>query len=89
MDANDFMQLGLKFAGYSLPSKCKIETNITRFKKHFGVHPLTCANLWVDMKTTPNKRACISNDAKPVSLLIGLRFMWKYESETLLGSFLA
>ena len=36
---------------------------------------------------TPNKEARIKADKKPIFLLIGLRFLWTYDTEEILGSF--
>ena len=87
MEENQFMILGLRVAGYNFPNRCKIETNIKRFHSHFGLHPLTCEKIWADLKETPNANGCINANTKPVFLLIGLRFLWKYESEEILATF--
>ena len=87
MDQNEFMKLCLCYAGYSYPNRCKIYTNINRFKAHYGVHPLTCEKIWIDFIMTPNEEARIKADKDPTFLLIGLRFLWMYETEEILGSF--
>ena len=89
MDRNAFLKLGLSYAGYSFPNRCKINTNIDRFKVHYGVHPLTCEKIWIDFQMTPNEEARIVANRDPTFLLIGLRFLWMYETEEVLGSFLA
>lgn len=87
MDQNEFLKLGFCYAGYSYPNRCKIDTNINRFKAHYGVHPLTCEKIWIDFIMTPNEEARIKADKDPTFLLIGLRFLWLYETEEILGSF--
>ena len=86
-DDDAFLKLGLQYAGYKYPNKCKAETNITRFRKHYGVHPHTCNKLWFDLKCTPNEEGRITDDTKPVFLLIGLRLLWKYETVEVIASF--
>ena len=87
MSEIEFLKLGLRYANYPFPNRCKIDTNISRFKNHYGVHPLTCENMWSDFQNTPNQDARIKADTKPVFLLIGLRFLWTYDTEEILGSF--
>ena len=87
MDANEFMKLGLILAKYKFPNQCKVETNIKRFHSHFGVDPITCEKLWLHLQSTSNEEGCINLDTKPVFLLIGLRFLWMYETEEVLASF--
>ena len=84
---SQLLKLGLQYAGYAWPNKCKNETNIHRFKKHFGVHPLTAEKLWSDLKSTPNEDARVPDDTKPIFILIGLRHLWRYESLEILGCF--
>ena len=81
------MKLGLQCAGYKYPNRCKIETNINRFKAHFGLNPSTCEKLWVDLQATANEEGRIDAGTEPVFLLIGLRFLYKYETEEVLGRF--
>ena len=82
MNAHDsqLLKLGLQYAGYPWPNKCKVQTNVARFKKHFGVHPLTAKKLWFDMKNTPNEDARIQDDTSLNFILFGLRHLWKYAS---------
>ena len=84
---SQLLKQGLQYAGYAWPNRCKIETNIERFKKHFGVHPLTAEKLWSDLKCTPNEDARVPDDTIPIFILIGLRHLWKYKTTELLGCF--
>ena len=87
MSESKFMELGLTAAGYKFPNRCLEKTNIKRFKKHFGVHPSTCAKLWHDLLSTDNAEARMAPNTKPIVLLIGLRFLWRYETEEILATF--
>ena len=89
MDENQFLTLGLCFAGYNFPNKYKEETNICRFQLNFGCHPTTCRKLWFDLQNTPKMEGRIDPNTKPIFLLIGLRFLWRYQTEEELGIFLA
>lgn len=84
---SQLLKLGLQYAGYLWPNKCKIETNVAHFAKNFGVHPLTAEKLWLDMKNTPNEDAGIPDDTNPMFILVGLRHLWKYESIEQLACF--
>ena len=82
-----FLTLGLRLAGYNIPNRCKDETNIKRFRTNFGCHPATCEKLWLHMQKTPNEKARITSHTKPTFLLIGLRFLWRYQTEEELAVF--
>ena len=87
MNENSFLALGLKVAGYKVPNRCQEATNIHRFQSHFGAAPATCVKIWNDLKTTSNVQGQISPSRKPIFLLIGLRFLWRYETEEVLAKF--
>ena len=87
MEENQFLKLGLRYANYNYPNKCSDKTNIKRFQTNFGCHPTTCQKLWEDLQTTPNLDGRINANTKPTFLLIGLRFLWRYQTEEELGRF--
>ena len=84
---NQFLTLGLHLAGYTFPNRCKEETNIKRFQKNFGCHPATCEKLWFEMQNTTKDEGRITPGTKPTFLLIGLRFLWRYQTEEELAVF--
>jgi hypothetical protein len=85
--AEDFMALGLSIAGYDLWKSYKLEANIERFKKHYGVTPTTCADVWRDLKISTDERIHVGKKGKPANLLLACRFLFKYDTQTDLGSF--
>ena len=79
----DFIEIGLetaKVVGWRL---CKPATAIERFKQFYLATPATCVAIWDDLK----KAGAISKKDKPVHLLVGLRFLLKYENESNLAHF--
>lgn len=85
--AHEFMELGLELAGYKRWKRYKEKANIQRFKSHFGPLPKSCENIWIDLQTTTDAACRIESDADPKHLLLGLRFLWKYQTEDDLGAF--
>lgn len=88
VSANDFLELGLKIAGYKNLRRCNHETLVDRYKKQFGLEPTTCEGLWLDLQRTSNEEGRIdTKTTKPIFLLIGLRWLWTYPTEETLASF--
>lgn len=72
--AKEFLALGLETVGYDRWESYKEDANIKRFRQHFGVDPQTCEEVWSDVKRS-------MPGAKPKHLLLGLRWLWKYDTE--------
>jgi len=83
----EFMQIGLETAGYVRWRDYEMETNIRNFRAHYGPLPKSCMQMWSDMQESENEDCKLEPDAKPVHLLIALRFLRKYPTETDLASF--
>ena len=73
---NQFMALGLEIHGYKRWERCKVSTNIERFKKLYGTTPLSCEKLWQDLSVDGQLRK-----ANPKLFLLALDFLWAYETE--------
>jgi hypothetical protein len=87
---SEWMAMGLELAGYRNWRRCKISTNVARFKGWFGASPKTCENMWSDMQTTNGADgAPISrSDSNPRHLLLALRWLRGYPTEKVLeGTF--
>lgn len=84
----DFLQLGLETANHPKWRQYKDHCNIKRFKKAYGMTPVTCADVWATFRDLPpDHPSRIGKRADPVHLLIALRWLWKYETEADLGRF--
>lgn len=84
-----FMELGLKTAGYDRWFAYEEGPNIDRFKKAYGPIPETVAAIWADLLVIDDDGARLTKkEAKqPINLLITLRWLWKYDYEEDLASF--
>lgn len=82
--------MGLKRAGFDAvqQQRVKRETNVRRFKSHFGSSPLVYAAIWEDLATTDIPEARISARADLDKFFLGLYFLKEYPTEEkLAGSF--
>jgi hypothetical protein len=80
----DFLALGLETLGFNRWRFLDHGSNIERFKDAFGAHPLTCSELWEDLRNLGK----INKRSKPLFLLLVLRFLFKYDTETSICSFI-
>ena len=74
--SNQFMALGLEIHGYKRWERCKVSTNIERFKNLYGTTPLSCEKIWQDLSVEGQLRK-----AKPKFLHLALDFLWVYQTE--------
>lgn len=79
--ANEFMGLGLEFAGYKWWKRYKESWKIECFKAHFGAHPMSCEQMWNSLQMMMNDNCRIDASANPKYLLLGLYFLWEYPTE--------
>ena len=87
-DESQFLELGLKTAGFKKWQTYKHHTNIRRFKKAYSAVLRTAADMWEALRTEPpDSLAHIGIEAKPIHLLIALRWAFKYDTEDDLGNF--
>jgi hypothetical protein len=58
--AADMLEIGQELVGFSKSRQTiKRHTQIVRFMAHFGTCPVTCAAIYLDLQTTPNRTARI------------------------------
>ena len=81
---DEFLALGLDIAGGT--GRSSKETNINRFKKFYGPTPATFAAVWEKLRSTDDDTIKLTNKDKPRDLLLGVRFLWGYETEDNLGN---
>ena len=87
-DKMAFMRLGLQIAGFDKWETYMEHTNIARFRAWYGPTPKTCAKVSLDLQSSTNDGVCIGTDANPMHLLVALRLLKAYPSETeLAGTF--
>jgi hypothetical protein len=77
--ADEFMVLGLKFAGH--PRVKSLLTNLRRFKGWYGASPETCAQIFSDLKTTDINEARIKDNEDPSRFLMAMHFLRAYRTE--------
>jgi Helix-turn-helix of DDE superfamily endonuclease len=73
----------MQTGGYCRWRYMQEETNIGRFKDAFGAMPLTCHQIWTALRDAGK----LAKTSKPVHLLLALRYLWKYDTQTDLGQF--
>lgn len=78
-----FLALGLEVARYHGWERNKQEIVEERFRKHFGISAQTCADLWQFLQETER----LPSKARPILLLMTIRWLRKYETEEDLASF--
>jgi hypothetical protein len=83
LTADKIMRKGLLLVGFDVhrQQKVKTKTNSSRFKTHFGSHPVVYAQIWEDLQTTENPKACISEKACANAFLQGIHFLKCYSKE--------
>jgi len=78
------MGLGISgFRGKRMKRVC-MKTNLDRFGDSFGVSPVVCADIWVDLQTTTVPAARIDTKRKSCTLhtmLLSIRFLKKHDTE--------
>ena len=85
--AHQFMVLGLKNAKI-LNWQCRKEnTNIDAFRRKYSGTPQTVEDIYNKMRLSADVRIRLRANAKPMHLLLALRFIRKYEAEEDLGNF--
>ena len=87
LNALQFKNLGLRQAGYDNWHQWKESSSNDRFKQHYGVTPLTCADIWRDLYQSNNQDARVGDGDNPLHILIGIRFLFTYDTEADLSSF--
>ena len=70
----ELLEAGLEVAGFKGWQKCKLKTNVERFKALFGTTPAVCKMVWDDMETSASKMI-------PLHLLLALRYLKAYPLE--------
>jgi hypothetical protein len=68
---DELLKLGLRMVRYRSKRirRAKRETNLNRFRKHFGSSPLVCALIWEDLQTTKGKTSQGIVDYREVHLI--------------------
>ena len=83
-----FLKLGLEIAGYKKWYTYMPHTQLDRFSTHYGVNPETTASVWHALQNLPvGNEHRLEKNAKPMHLLLGFRFLYKYHTEDDLGVF--
>jgi hypothetical protein len=80
-----FMALGLELVGYTNLQRRSNKTNCDAFRRHFGVLPQTCAEMWVDLVNGSSQESPLDLKKGPIHCLLALRFLWNYETESTLS----
>jgi len=84
--ADEVMQKGLRLVGCSKSRQQRVQrkTNLDRFQSHFGAPPIVCADIWLDLQTTPNLNARIDTTKQAVTIkqfLCALHFLKRHPTE--------
>ena len=87
LTAEQFLEIGLEAARVVGWTHCNRSTNVDRFKRFFGVIPETCAAMWNDLVDFTDDAVRLTAKDKPTCMLVVLRFLFLYETETNLGHF--
>ncbi len=84
LTTDEILRKGLLLVGFDVrrQQNVKRETNIGRFKTHYGSHPVVLAQIWEDLQTTENPEARISEKASADLFLQGMHFLKCYPKET-------
>ena len=85
--AHQFMVLGLKIAKILNWQRRKEKTNIDAFRRKYSGTPQTVEDIYNKMRLSADLRIRLRANAKPMHLLLALRFIRKYEAEEDLGNF--
>jgi len=72
-----FLGLGLEIFGYVRWRSYKESESLKKFRKHFGVSPRTCRDVW---RALLNCRS-LPEDANPKHLLLAIFFLFEYPKE--------
>jgi hypothetical protein len=78
------LEMGLELAGFDLSERqCRVkrDTNVRRFKSHYGSSPLVCAAIWENLMITTIPEARISPRMNPEKFFLGMYFLKEYPTE--------
>jgi hypothetical protein len=81
---DELLKLGLRMVRYRSKRirRAKRETNLNRFRKHFGSSPLVCALIWEDLQTTKVRDAWVPPDSRRIEyLLMAMHHLKLYPKE--------
>jgi hypothetical protein len=83
LTANEILRNGLLLVGFDVrrQENVKRETNVGRFRTHYGSDPVVYAQIWEDLQTTENLEARISEKASIDSFFQGIHFLKCYPKE--------
>ena len=81
-----FLGLGLEVFNYKRWRSYKHGANLIRFKKHYGVLPITCCQVWQKLRLHTNPESRLSSKADPRYFLMAVCFLWSYQTEAPLAS---
>jgi hypothetical protein len=82
---HDFMRLGLEVAREYKWIKHKHHVNVQDYRTYYGVTPRVTARVWHLLRVSNNPQMRLFHQAKPMHLLLAIRFCWRYEVEKELG----
>ena len=83
----DFMVFGLEIVGFTRWKSYNESPNVERFRSWYRPSP-KISKIWSDLQTTMNMLCRVASDANPFHLLLALRFLKAYPTETeLAGQF--
>ncbi|KAI2504968.1 hypothetical protein MHU86_9497 [Fragilaria crotonensis] len=86
----DLLRIGLFLVGFDLARQQAVDsnTNVRRFKSHFGSSPVVCAVLWEDLITTDIQEARVVPAPGALDkFLMCLYFLKTYATEEKLSAF--
>lgn len=87
MAPDEFLALGLDIARVTGWRNHNAARNLDDFRSKYGCSPLTCSEIWVDLQELDDEECPINIKSKPKYLLLGLRWLRKYEIEKDLRDF--
>ncbi len=81
---DELLKLGLRMVRYRSKRirRAKKETNLNRFRKHFGSSALVCALIWEDLQTTTVQDARVPPDSRRIEyFLMAMHHLKLYPKE--------
>lgn len=84
LDQDFILEWGLEWANYNEQrrSRVKWETNISRFRSHYGLEPLSCACVWEDLQTTAIAEARVERKYLDLKyFLMSLKWLYRYYTD--------
>lgn len=82
-----FMGLGMRFAGSPNWNNHKEEVNVDVFITHYGACPTACKRIWYDLQTAADPNVRVGARDSPMYLLLALRYLKAYPKESELCGF--